>query len=378
MSETRDVAILVGNGLSIAFNPMLNLRAITDEMVRRIAAASDDGGDVVRAMKEIAEQALPNGVTSDEDFEVLVGAFGAESRALGGLERLADLTKPKDEKLKRAINRVALFAEEVRDNGISHVLQVIFERSHAYQAESQDLHDFIRAVASAFDGQVTFANLNYDTLLLSGLITVCQPDLADMGHGFRKVTVRTAETSTRVPALRKTESDFPIERRIRLLHLHGSVTFWSDAQRSVFAKLDRAFLESHDQWEALRASDTDMRPTVVLANQRDKMAHVQEFPFSLAYSLFSQSLTTADKWLIVGYSFRDETVNSRLRDEFSERDPKPQVLVVTHGKSPARKEIERALGWGKEDGDSKPWLSINREGADGIERTADWAAFSAR
>ncbi|WIB15213.1 SIR2 family protein [Curtobacterium sp. MCPF17_050] len=378
MSRSRDVAVLVGNGLSIAFNPALNLRAITTEMVSRIAAASDEGGDVVRAMKEIAERALPNGVTSEEDFEILVGAFGAESRTMSNLEHLADLTKPQDEELKDAIKRVAQFAEEVRDNGLSHVLQVIFERSHAYQHDSQDLHDFVQAVVDSFEGRVTFANLNYDTLLLSGLINVCQGDLADMGHGYKQVSVTTEDSSVKVPALRSTKSDFPSNRRVRLLHLHGSVTFWSNTDRTIFAKLDRGFLETHNQWKAVRALDTNIRPVVVLANQRDKAAHVREFPFSLAYSMFSDSLVTADSWLIVGYSFRDEPVNSRLRDEFSDRDPKPRVLVVTHGSEPTRRQIERALGWGKEDGSSNEWLTIHRGGADGVETTTDWSAFIAK
>lgn len=50
--DTRNVAVLVGNGLSIAFNPGLNLRAITAEMMERIQSATDDGDDVVAAMRK--------------------------------------------------------------------------------------------------------------------------------------------------------------------------------------------------------------------------------------------------------------------------------------------------------------------------------------
>jgi hypothetical protein len=371
----RNLTILVGNGLSIAFNPDLNLRAITAAMVDRIASATDDGTDVVRAMKEIAERALAGGVTSEDDFEVLVGAFGAESRTMGHLKRLASLTQPQDEELREAISRVANFAEEVRDNGLSHVLQVIFERSHAYQDLSENLHAFVTDAVEAFRGEVAFANLNYDTLLLSALLAVCQADLADMGHGARYVKVKSSEGKTDVPELRKRRSDFPKNRRVRLLHLHGSVTFWSNTERTVFAKLDRGYLESHNQWDAVRTRQTNIRPVVVLANQRDKAAHVQEFPFSLAYEMFVESLEAADRWLIVGYSFRDEPVNARLRAEFADRLDKPKVLVVTHGDQPTRQEVARALGWGREDGSSKSWLFIDRNGADGLTKTDKWAEF---
>ena len=98
MTAERNVAVLVGNGLSIAFNPELNLQRITEEVLQRIEKS--EGGDVVVAMKEIAERALPYGATSADDFEVLVGAFGAESRTLDVLDTLAELTKPSDKKLR--------------------------------------------------------------------------------------------------------------------------------------------------------------------------------------------------------------------------------------------------------------------------------------
>lgn len=123
----RSVAVLVGNGLSIAYNPELNLRSITEEVLKRIKEA--DGEGVVKAMKEIAEHALPDGANSAEDFEVLVGAFGSQTRTLGILSTLAELRLPLETSLQQSIRDVANFAEVVRDNGISHVLEVIAERS---------------------------------------------------------------------------------------------------------------------------------------------------------------------------------------------------------------------------------------------------------
>ncbi|WP_447947946.1 SIR2 family protein [Microbacterium maritypicum] len=376
--DSRNVAVLVGNGLSIAFNPDLNLRAITAEMMDRIQSATDEGNDVVAAMREIAQRALPQGVNSEDDFEMLVGAFGAETRTLSYLDQLAALTEPKKKKLRKAIKRVAAFAERVRDTGLSHVLEVIFERSVSNHEDARNLHAFVEAVTTTFDGKVVFANLNYDTLLLAALLHVCQSDVTDMGHGFRKVrvTTRTGE-ETEVPALRATASDFPVGRRVQLIHLHGSVTFWSNAPKTIFAKLDRAFLESHDQWNSVREQKTNIRPVVVLANQKDKSAHVEEHPFKLAYEMFVTGLQNADHWLVVGYSFKDDPVNAKLREEFAEREEKPKVLVVTFGDQPSRKEVARAFGWGKEDGSSKSWLTINRDGANGIQNTDDWSDFIA-
>lgn len=67
MPEKHDVAVLVGDGPSIAFNQDLNLRAITEEEMQRMKNANRD--EAVLAMKMTAERTLPEGVTSDEDFE---------------------------------------------------------------------------------------------------------------------------------------------------------------------------------------------------------------------------------------------------------------------------------------------------------------------
>ncbi|OUE21874.1 hypothetical protein BFL34_00345 [Clavibacter michiganensis] len=372
--QARSVAVLVGNGLSIAFNHELALQSLTKEVLSRIENA--EGGDVVSAIKEIAERALPHGVSSDSDFEMLVGAFGAESRTLGLLGSLAKLQSPSDKRLRRAIKRVSAFANQVRDNGISYVLQVIAERSHAYEDESEQLRSLVKDVVRHFEGQVTFGNLNYDTLLLAALISVCQDDFADMGHGWRSVNVTVEDNRTiSVPALRADVSDFPSGRRVQLLHMHGSLTFWAKADGTIFAKLPRELLENADQWEAVRAQTTNVRPVVVLANQKDKAEHVERYPFSVAYGAFGAGLSRAAHWLVIGYSFRDAPVNAQLREQFRLANNSPTVLVVLFGDTPTRVEIEQAFGWSHDDGSSEEWLLIDRQGADGVQNRNEWNTF---
>ena len=375
-SAPRNLAVLVGNGLSVAFNPSLNLRIITQEMTERISRASEDGTDVVAAMKEIASRALPDGATTDDDFELLVGAFGSESTTLGHLHELALLVAPLDENLRAAIVLVTKFAERVRDTGLSHVLEVIFERSHGSWPDAQSLHSLVEAITVGFDGRVAFANLNYDTLLLSALLSVCQADLADMANGWKDVTISNDDGSAfKVARLRRKPSDFPSSRRVQLLHLHGSLTYWTDRDKDIVVKVDTSRLAGATFWEELRNDETRLRPVVVLANQRDKSAQVTEFPFVLAYQMFERGLSASNYWFVVGYSFRDQAVNALLRSEFAERVSKPRVLVVTLGDVPSSRDVERAFGWNIEDGDSSSWLTINRQGADGVEDSSDWETF---
>ncbi|MFI2753745.1 SIR2 family protein [Cellulomonas sp. P22] len=374
----RDLAVLVGNGLSIAYNPELALPSLTKALLERIAEMPGGGSEAVAAMKQIAERALPGGASTDGDFETLVGAFGAEGATMRYLSNLAAIVVPGDEELAIALNRVAAFATKVRDLGISYVLEVIFERSRAQHDRAQRLFELCRAIVGEFAGNVAFGNLNYDTLLLSALLEACGGELADMGHGYRKVRVSVESETYTVPALRRAAVDFPKDRRVQLLHLHGSLTYWADPEKDIYAKFDTNFLRTYGLWKAVREGEVDERPVVVLANQRDKSDHVKDYPFSLAYQMFEGRLASANHWLIIGYSFRDSCVNERVRAAFAEREAgeKPRVMVATYGTSPTTREVERALGWGAEDGDSSGWLTVFRDGADALRESSAWAAFN--
>jgi hypothetical protein len=369
-----NLAVLVGNGLSIAFNPDLNLQSITQEVLRRVEEA--DGGNAVSAMRELAENALPEGASSDDDFEVLVGALGVEGRNLNLLSSLARIKAPTDAVLGEAISTAATFVEKVHDAGVSFVLEVISERSHAYRHEAHHLFSLVEAITTEFGGRVTFGNLNYDTLLLAAMLEVCPRSLADMGDGRTQVGVTFDDgRNEHFPRLRESAKDFPTQRRVRLLHLHGSLTFWHGVEDGVHLKIPKDALDNSHQWLAVREGTTDVRPTVVLASQPDKARHVTQYPFSVAYEMFDEALGESDHWLVIGYSFRDEPVNSLLRSRFMARVSKPRVLVVTHGDALARDYVERAFGWGAEDGDAT-WLTIDRQGANGAEDHPQWEAFT--
>jgi len=376
--------VLVGNGLSIAFNPGLNLASITKEMISRMESATEDGDKVVHAMNETARRAVSEGEVTDEDFEKLVGAFDSQVLTLDELSKLADLVASDDAELQKSIHDVATFSQKVRDMGISYVLEVIMERSRGDWTLHDEMHQLVQAIIGNFSGTVYIGNLNYDTLLLSSLKAVNAP-MSDMAHGFDRFPIlvkdednpEDAGVSYTVTRLR-TELNFPVGPgyRVRLLHLHGSLTFWGSTKNNLHFKAPVEVLRNHAMWAGLRKADPKWRPAVVLANQRDKAHHVGRYPFKLAYEAFQEGLQEAQHWLIIGYSFRDACVNDILRNEFIRRKVKPKVLVSTYGDYLSTEQVELAFGWGAEDEDSSGWLTINREGAKGLQQTWDWAVFS--
>lgn len=371
----RNIAVLTGNGLSVAFNPELALWKLCRDVMARITSESDNGDAVTKAMKDIAERV--EHACADSDFEVLVGAFVALSDTMDRLYSLAADLEPDDEGLRRSLLRSAVFVRTVRDRGISYVLELIADRAFADFGSKFELNRLINAICLAFGGAVSFGNLNYDTLVLSSLTENWQPEFCDMADGRRKGVFHAPNGwDYSVKCMRTSGSSFPGGRRIKLLHLHGSLTFWSNRKEDTY-KLDISTVRECGIWEAVRGRSTGLRPEVILANQHDKSQLVKSQPYALAYEMFGTGLEAADHWLIIGYSFRDVCVNELLRTMFKQRvDDPPVVLVVTYGTDPERDTVLDAFGWNEWYDGPADWLTINREGADAMVDSSDWKRFS--
>lgn len=369
-ASQENLSVLVGNGLSIAFNPELRLDVLTRDVMERIKNDySGSGEEIARAMQRVGSR---EGNPRD-DFEVLIGAFGGQTRILRDLRDYAELVDEGNADLHKSIELVGEFAEKVRDHGISHVLELIMERSVARRELATELNEFVRTVVARFTGDVAFANLNYDTLVLSALVASFGRTFTDLADARLGVDRWIDDVEVRMLGLRQNMSDFPSDRRIRLLHLHGSLTFWHTPS-SGYRKIEVKDVRTHGLWKKIREGTTSARPLVVLANQHDKSGAVAEQPFKLAYQAYSESLDNSDHWLIVGYSFRDECVNKVLHDAWTKRGKEPaKVLVVTLGDEPSAEDVEATLGWSKFEGPSSKWLFFERRGVEAFaDSTGPW------
>jgi hypothetical protein len=100
---------------------------------------------------------------------------------------------------------------------------------------------------------------------------------------------------------------------------------------------------------------------------------VGKYSFALAHKVFRSSLESSSRWLVVGYSLRDEVINEMLREVFSTDHGSVNVLVVTKGNGPSRSEVETAFGWDETtEGSSTSWLSFFREGAESLMSSHKW------
>lgn len=373
-------AVLVGNGLSLAYESRLSVGDICAEIVRRIREdADDEHADAITHALQEAAKATGNGDPM-LDFEVLVGAFVVEGSFLDRLSQLSRLVEPVNDELKEAFAKVLDFSETMRQRGISHVLQVIAERTALPGTMHTPIDAFVAAVLAAYDGQITIANLNYDNLLLTSLSDSCGHQFCDMALGYNgtRVTYPDGQKCTVYPLREAT--NFPPDRRVRLVGLHGSLTWWRNPKDGKVYKFPVRSVRDHAMWAWVRReadANNAWLPQVVLANQATRGVQVRQPPFSVAYEAFNSALDTAERWLVVGYSFRDEPVNSTLREAFMRKSERPKVLVVTRGDCPTRETVEREMGWAATDGDSSTWLTIQRDGIEFALTSAEWTTWVA-
>lgn len=367
-STSQPLAMLVGNGLSLAFNPELGIHAVCEEILHRVQQDADatDADAITTAMRRAAE-ATGRGDPM-LDFEVLVGAFVTEGSFMQRLKELSSYIDPQDAQLSAAFDRIAVFSESLRWRGVSHVLEVISERTVAETAKKYALNTFIDSILNRFTGRVTISNLNYDTLLLSSLTENHSSSFCDMASGYGEIEVSYGDKPRFWARPIRTGLNFPDTNRVRLLQLHGSLTWWRGPEGKVY-KFPVDEVRDPQLWAEIRKLDYDdvWFPEVVLANQSGKSAQIQQYPFSLAYKGFARSLRESDTWIIAGYSFRDEPVNEKLREAFDEKQVPPNVFVVTKGDVPSKSDIEKAFSWPAASEDSKNWLTIIRTGVETIE-----------
>lgn len=184
--KRRNIAILIGNGLSIAYDPALRLDAINRRIMDRISR--DIGTDGTTASKALVEVA--RGIHSGDpatDFESLIGALEQYAISLRTLEPLAGIAGPHDRTVAGALRTSSDFIDLLRNAGLGHVLEVIADASRVDHEALSGVQEFIDAVVRQVGwGRLTVGNLNYDALAMAALLSGHDGDVCDMADPRRE------------------------------------------------------------------------------------------------------------------------------------------------------------------------------------------------
>ncbi|MEU4162677.1 hypothetical protein [Actinoplanes sp. NPDC026670] len=334
------VTALIGNGLSIAYNPGMSCPELTKSLLP-LLENSPGGDDVRRALHNLADK-ITAGTADGDDFEQLLGPVDVAAGAVSALESLAAAYNgtgaASGDPLVQALRMSTEFADKFYQVGVSHVLKLVDERSHG---KGNDVADkFFRALAEAAGDGCCLATLNYDNLLISGALShfSLKKDLAD---GLEPVEFELTAGHT-AKGFRLRTSPFIDSQACAVLALHGSLSWLRRGTEYVkfgmpSLRYDPGF------WADCIEQKTDWRPVVVLTNQSQKSMRVLEYPFSMAYQMFTERLKRSSRWLIGGYGFGDQCVNQVLRHASESATHAINCLVVTYGDHPTQEVIDETL-----------------------------------
>jgi hypothetical protein len=109
---------------------------------------------------------------------------------------------------------------------------------------------------------------------------------------------------------------------IRLLKLHGSINWVWDRSEYVEGHLPQTTVAVTENPAA------DARPPAVVFGQRGKLR--AQGPFLSLLAEFESQLATADRLIVIGYSFRDDHVNEAIR-RWTAEDINRKIVVIDPG-----------------------------------------------
>lgn len=356
------IAAIVGNGLSISAEPTLAIPDLTAEISTRFEAATKAKGStpVDRVLARLAKRGADSGDPA-KDFEAMIGPLDQQRENLEDLRELAAIVGDEVKPVRSALRTVDTFVESLRRQGVGHALNVISERSVATAEHREKIDDFLTSLIDSANGsRVTIGNLNYDSMVMASLCDRYQTRMCDLADGRVGATFDLHGNGVLVHGqrLRDSISAFP-NRQIRLLHLHGALTWLKnpvdgrvyrfrieDLRTDFDYDEDTGRLQFRDtHWERWRDGKSEWEPQVVLTNQSAKSALIANEPFKIGYDALFQSLVESDRWLLAGYSFRDGCVNDLLAKAWDARTSVPEVMVVTYGNDLKKRTVLDAVGF---------------------------------
>lgn len=312
--------ILTGNGLSVGLNNAFALQAITENFYNSLSAEHQKF--VQHHMERIQK-----GEYIQVDFEEGIASI---EQVHDSLNSYIDFLINEDEGKK------FLELESLKVDDLEKHLKIIKEIILSYTASIAEIIDgnvnweqidknlagFINWLKVVLDDdvKVDLFTLNFDLLLETILLRIVGTNKFTDFH-VRRGRHEQYDKFNFGP--QEAFSDFG-ERRIRLHHLHGSLSSFQRLSDGRLFKLRTEDIRLDDIYGNI--IEKDIFPSIITGGFKSQK--VQRLPFSFYYSKFKEKMINTEKLCeelyIIGYSFRDEHIN----DAISER------LKLGRGKNP--------------------------------------------
>jgi len=227
-------------------------------------------------------------------------------------------------------------AQRLRGRFESFVKRVCWLKTDKLEAVLETYLPFLSKVFNATGGPTntfTHKGTGYNYNPLWNFFTTNYDNVLEV---FWRVGVRQATLNTGFQYEPSTKSeiwsrDTILQQNLRLVKLHGSITWWKEQGTGVIVEKDQP-------------PDTSYVPRkfgeqIILYPIQQKDTLIPPY-FDMFYA-FRQALEQTRKWIVIGYSFADEIIRAMLaRASTSET-----VLVLVHPDDNTIKKVESEPGW---------------------------------
>ncbi|HDR7483092.1 TPA: SIR2 family protein [Bacillus toyonensis] len=325
--------VLVGNGLSVGLNSDFALPNITKRFFDRLTPEH-------KSFIQHHMERLKKGEYIQTDFEEAIASI---EQAYDSLKNYYDFLSGNEE------GQNFMMAYDLGRHEIEKHLKAIREITFEYTASILDLIDghvhwdeikeklseFINWLLKTIDdsNDIDLFTLNFDLLLETILLETIGTDRFMDYHVPRDKWNLIGNEKRFFFSPDLAVSMFG-DRKVKLHHLHGSLSSFKDIQKGKPFKITTEALRNYEVYNKI--FDFNIIPSIVTGG--GKSIKVQEMPFNFYYSSFRRKLVdennSCDELFIIGYSFRDKHINDSIirRLELTRRrkDPKPleKLLIV--------------------------------------------------
>jgi hypothetical protein len=190
----KRLVVITGNGLSRACSEAFDIKTLSAKLRDQLEQDDVLGKAGLEVADGLASYLDRSGDGGEPGFEQLVGAFDSLRRSmelLGELKKaqspLADAVGPGE------LEDVAAFCDRVYRRGTSIALKLIDDAATAARG-SRVPTELVKLIKNDVTDHVTYATLNYDTLLLGAILDVHRStSFADLGCDGKVAPIRETE-----------------------------------------------------------------------------------------------------------------------------------------------------------------------------------------
>jgi len=328
-----------GAGASRPFG-IPTMKEMVTQFRKELSESKSDGIDDEVKLYDNVESTLRKefGATDLESVFTVVDAFaqGKTLKEVGYYAVFLAARISADSLLSPPSQDLQTTARRLRGRFESFVKRVCWLKTDKLEVVLDTYLPFLNEVFNVFGGAVSqfpHKGTRYNYNQLWNFFTTNYDNVLEV---FWRVGIRQATLNTGFQYEPSTKSeiwsrDTILQQNLRLIKLHGSVTWWKEVGTGVIVEKDQP-------------PDTSYVPRkfgeqIILYPIQQKDTLIPPY-FDMFYA-FRQALEQTRKWIVIGYSFADEIIRAML----ARASTSDTVLVLVHPDNNTVKKIESEPGW---------------------------------